>query len=55
VELTGRGRGRVPIQCSDELRYGVQTAGGHEMLTPAELSAKHGWKNDPSQVKLLAE
>jgi hypothetical protein len=25
------------------------------MLTPAELEAKSGWKNDPSQVKLLPE
>ena len=37
----------------DEIRYVVQTDKGQETLKPSEFATKHGWKNDPSQVRLI--
>ncbi|HUT36385.1 MAG TPA: hypothetical protein VNE39_23060 [Planctomycetota bacterium] len=33
------------------LVYVVQTDEGQETLTPREMEAKYGWKNDPSRAQ----
>ncbi len=38
-----------------ELVYVVRTDEGDEVLTPAQMEKRYGWKNDPSKVRLLAD
>lgn len=48
VSADGHYRGSRGVE--SDIVYVVQTDRGQEMLTPAEFSARYGWKNDPSRV-----
>ncbi len=48
VSADGHYRGSRGVE--SDIVYVVQTDNGQEMLTPAEFSARYGWKNDPSRV-----
>lgn len=44
----------LSLNVDRELVYITVTDAGQQVLSPAEFSQKYGWKNDPTQVKLLA-
>ena len=48
VSPEGHYRGSPRIE--RDLVYVVQTDEGQEALSPAEFSARFGWKNDPDKV-----
>ena len=54
LAINAEGHYRSDEDVTDAIVYVVQTADGQQTLTPAEFSAKYGWKNDPAKVKLLA-
>ncbi len=48
--ITPNGHWRGSPQMADQIVYVVETADGQETLTPAQMTEKHGWTNDPSQA-----
>jgi WD40 repeat protein/formylglycine-generating enzyme required for sulfatase activity/serine/threonine protein kinase len=55
LAFSGDGHYRVLGDLGESLLYVVESQSGQETLTPAEFTAKYGWKNDPAKVTLKLE
>jgi WD40 repeat protein/serine/threonine protein kinase len=53
LAITPEGHYRASERLEAELVYVVQNEHGQQILSPADFSATHNWKNDPGKVRLV--